>query len=146
MSSKVGTMLLRQSQRRLFPLISALVLIASTLSFVPTAYAVENPIVIENQNPGSEAWQWWKDPAISARADDVSKQIKGYASATSVNKGDSIGFYVTVNPAPQTFAIKIYRIGYYGGLGGRLMQTISGLAGTGQSACPPDATTGLIEC
>ncbi len=31
-------------------------------------------------------------------ADDTNKQIKGYASATSVNKDGSINLYVSVNP------------------------------------------------
>jgi hypothetical protein len=82
---------------------------------------------------------------MSLPADDVGKQIKGYASATSVNKGESITFYVTVTPAQQ-YTIDVYRIGYYQGLGGRLMQSIPPLQGVVQPACPVDAVTGLIEC
>jgi hypothetical protein len=37
-------------------------------------------------------------------------------------------------------------MGWYQGLGGRLMQEIDGLQGVQQPACPPDPTTGLIEC
>jgi len=40
----------------------------------------------------------------------------------------------------------VYRMGYYQGLGGRLMQSIGPLQGVAQPACPVDATTGLIEC
>src|SRR3989441_12185402 len=56
-----------------------------------------NPVVVENQQLGSANWQI--GGGSFRPADDVGKQIKGYASATSVNKGGSITFYVTVNPA-----------------------------------------------
>ena len=49
----------------------------------PDALATDdNPVVIENQKPGSEGWRIGRDG--HQRADDVSKQIKGFASRTSV--------------------------------------------------------------
>jgi len=103
------------------------------------AVAAGNPIVTENQQPGSSAWQ------LTNTADDVSKQIKGYASSASVLQGGSLTLYVTVNPA-QTYSIDVYRIGWYGGLGGRLELHAGPLTGMSQAACPPDPTTGLIAC
>jgi hypothetical protein len=106
------------------------------------AYAQgSNPIVIENQQPGSSAWRI----PFSAVGSDGTGQIKGYASAVSVNKGESVIFYVSVNPA-QTYTIDVYRLGWYQGLGGRLMQHVGPLNGAQQPACPTDAATGLIEC
>src|SRR6058998_984134 len=99
-----------------------------------------NPIVIENQQPGTSQWR------LSAKGTDAVGQIKGYASATSVNKGGNITFYVSVNPAAQNYTIDVYRIGWYQGLGGRLMQSIGPLIGVQQPTCPTDATTGMIEC
>jgi len=97
-------------------------------------------VATENQQPGSANW------AINGpAADDVGKQIKGYASATSVNKGDSITFYVSV-AAAQTYTIDVYRMGYYQGLGGRLMQSVGPLTGLAQPPCPSDVSTGLAEC
>src|ERR1700690_433238 len=84
-----------------------------------TASAQTNPIVTENQQPGTAAWDF---PTDFIGTDNVG-QIKGYASAVSINKGESITFYVSTNPA-QTFTIDVYRIGWYQGLGGRLMQHI----------------------
>jgi len=104
-----------------------------------TAAAQSNPIVIENQQPGTSQWR------IGTRGTDAVGQIKGYASATSVNKGESITFHVSTNPA-QTYTIDVYRIGWYQGLGGRLMQHIGPLDGIQQPTCPTDATTGMIEC
>jgi hypothetical protein len=105
----------------------------------PAPAADGNPIVVENQQPGTSQWQ------ISRVGSDAVGQIKGYASATSVNKGEDITFYVSVNPA-QTYTVDLYRIGWYQGLGGRLMQHIGPLQGVQQASCPTDATTGLIEC
>jgi len=100
-----------------------------------------NAIVIENQEPGTTQWR----ANFGSTASDAGGQIKGYASATSVNKGENITFYVSVNPA-QTYTIDVYRMGWYQGLGGRLVQHIGPLNGTLQPACPTDATTGMIEC
>ena len=52
---------------------------------------------------------------------------------------------MSVNPA-QTYTIDVYRIGWYQGLGGRLMQHIGPLSGVQQPTCPTDASTGMIEC
>src|SRR5437867_3640866 len=80
-----------------------------------------NPVVLENQQPGSDQWRL-NLPGFQ-EADDATGQIKGYASATSVNKGQPITFFVTVNPA-QTYTIDVYRMGWYQSKGGRLMQHI----------------------
>jgi hypothetical protein len=52
-----------------------------TIFFPLLAAAQSNPIVLENQNTGSSAWniEW------GSAGDDVTGQVKGYASATSVN-------------------------------------------------------------
>src|SRR5437879_230524 len=113
---------------------------AGVIGRPPAVAAQSNPIVIENQQPGTSQWR------LSAKGTDAVGQIKGYASATSVNKGGNITFYVSVNPAAQNYTIDVYRIGWYQGLGGRLMQSIGPLIGVQQPTCPTDATTGMIEC
>src|SRR5881392_3157317 len=65
--------------------------------------------------------------------------------ALIINKGESITFFVSVNPA-QTFTIDVYRLGWYGGAGGRLMQHVDALQGTQQETCPTDPTLGTIVC
>jgi len=116
----------------------------SNVATASTSSAASNPVVIENQLPGSNAWQLG-DLYGRPYANDTAGQIKGYASATSINKGENISFHVSVNPA-QTYTIDVYRMGWYGGLGGRLMQHIGPLNGVQETRCPVDATTGLIEC
>jgi hypothetical protein len=102
--------------------------------------AADNPIVAENAMQGSAGWRM-----SGPSADDLNGQIKGYASRTSVKQSESITLYVSVNPA-QTYHINVYRMGWYGGTGGRLRYTSATLDGVKQPDCPPDATTGLIAC
>ena len=94
-----------------------------------------------SQQSGTAAW----DIPTDRVGTDAVGQIKGYASATSVYKGEDITFFVSVNPS-QTFTVDVYRIGWYQGRGGRLMQHIGPLNGVKQPNCPTDATTGVIEC
>ncbi|HEY8300992.1 MAG TPA: N,N-dimethylformamidase beta subunit family domain-containing protein [Jatrophihabitans sp.] len=98
-----------------------------------------NPIVTENALPGTDQWR-----ITLNESDDSTRQICGFASATSVNVGDTITLFVTVNPA-QTFTLDVYRIGHYQGLGGRLMlhDSVSGIT---QPAPAADPATGMVSC
>ena len=140
--------MLRPQLARCTLLVLGLLLAAIPFSFgpalVPAARAQSaNPVVIENQQPGSDQWRL-KRPGFHL-SNDAAGQIKGYASATSVNKGQNITFYITVNPV-QTYTIDIYRVGWYGGAGGRLHQHVGPVEGVRQPACPVDSTTGLTAC
>lgn len=101
------------------------------------ASAQSNPIVLENQQSGSISWE------LNNPANDTDMQIKGFASLQSVNVGQSIDLHVHVN-VPQTFTIEIYRVGWYGGRGGRLMQSIGPLNGVPQPAPTIDTFTGMV--
>ena len=127
----------RRRRRRMIGVLLGLFLAIALMPASPAA--VDNPIVVENQQPGSSSWMWSKN------ADDVNQQIKGYASATSVNQNENLTIYVSVNPA-QNYTIDFYRFGYYQGLGARLRLHVGPLAGIQQPACPTDASTGKIEC
>ncbi|MDT4894903.1 MAG: hypothetical protein QOE97_3938, partial [Pseudonocardiales bacterium] len=105
-----------------------------------SAAAAPNPVQAENGQPGTSQWRISLTPS-----DDTNNQIMGYASATSVNLGDTITLFVTTNPV-QSYSIDVYRIGYYQGLGGRLMQSVGSLTGVSQPACPVDLTTGMVAC
>ena len=102
----------------------------------------DNPIVLENQQPGSAAWQVGLPGFLAA---DDGGQIEGYASATSVNKGEPVAFHVSVSPA-QSFSADIYRMGWYGGLGGRLLANVGPMPAARQRPCTPGADTGLVDC
>lgn len=131
--------------RSLLLLVACLSLLLTPFPSRPTALAAaSNPIVAENLQPGSDGWRIGR--AGHYVANDVSKQIKGYASRTSVEAGQSLDFHVTVSPTPQTYTLDIYRIGWYGGKGGRLMRHVGPLRGVTQPRCPMNSTTGLLQC
>ncbi|HTE66971.1 MAG TPA: N,N-dimethylformamidase beta subunit family domain-containing protein, partial [Candidatus Binatia bacterium] len=116
------------------------VMTAAPVGMSSSAAAADNPILAENQQPGTSSW-FSQGPS----GDDATGQIKGYWSATSVKQNENITLFVTVNPA-QTFTIDIYRLGWYQGSGGRQRLHAGPLQGETQAACVPDPTTGLIAC
>jgi len=68
-----------------------------------------NRIQQENRQPGTTAWQ------LTSPADN--RQIEGYASLTSVPVGGNINLFVNTKDA--TYALTVYRMGWYSGKGGR---------------------------
>ncbi|MFI6796251.1 DUF4082 domain-containing protein [Streptosporangium canum] len=95
-------------------------------------------ICIENSLPGSPPSEW-DVPTQSAN-------IEGYATQMSVNKGENAQFKVRTDAT--NYRIDIYRIGYYGGMGARLIATIEPSVALPQTqpSCLGDTTTGLIDC
>lgn len=104
-----------------------------TILFSLSAHA--NPIQDENSKPGSSRWK-----LVAGRSTD----IEGYASLTSVNVGQPIDFYVSTSGS--SFEMDFYRLGYYGGAGGREVFKVESVPGVQQPVPSPDPTTGLIEC
>jgi hypothetical protein len=114
--------------------------LAIILAAVQTAYSA-NPIQLENQKPGTLAWQIGLYPYVNSN--DTDQWIRGYASATSINRGEKITFNVTVNPyswksGAVPYYIDVYRVGWYGGSGGRLMKHLGPFTGVQQPGvdCP----------
>ena len=101
--------------------------------------SAQNPIQIENALPGTRSWQITKKYAYA-------RQIEGYASAASVNIGEGITFYVTLRDGSTHYNLEIYRMGYYGGDGGRLIFTREGIVSGPQVDPEANHTTGLAEC
>jgi hypothetical protein len=61
-----------------------------------------------------------------------------------VAAGESIDFMVSADP-PGKFTIDVFRMGYYGGRGARLMTTLGPLAGKAQPM-PPVGPRRVREC
>jgi regulation of enolase protein 1 (concanavalin A-like superfamily) len=116
---------------------ASLLLVSALLSFNPATGVAANSTQIENAKPGTTEWK------LVTRG-FASGAIEGYASLTSVNRGGQIALYV--NTAETRYTIDIFRMGFYGGTGGRRMLTTISRTGVRQPACPLDSTTGLIEC
>jgi len=95
-----------------------------------------NPIQLENRLPGTTAWQI-QTPALNG-------QISGYGSAQSVAPGQRISFFVSTKAS--RFTASIFRMGWYGGDGGRLMVSTPSLPGVLQPVPAPDPRNGLLVC
>lgn len=76
---------------------------------------------------------------------DVNHHIEGYPSRTSVAPEESLEFHVSTAPTAN-YRIDIYRLGWYGGAGGRQVVSLSEKRGKAQSIPNPDSETGIVEC
>ncbi len=100
-------------------------------------------IKAENEKPGTLDWQLTYtrvDPKTLYR----SPMIEGYCSKQSVKAGESIDIFVSTNPATP-FHIDVFRLGYYGGKGGRHMTRLGPFDGKAQPT-PPVGDQRLREC
>jgi hypothetical protein len=78
-------------------------------------------VVSERNKPGTP---WRIKPATPA-------DIAGYADRTSVRPGEPVGLYVSTNA--QTFAIRVFRMGWYRGVLARQTGLLGPFAGVAQS-------------
>jgi hypothetical protein len=96
------------------------------------ARATANPVQRENLQSGTTDWLLTSiEPiAVNVRDDRYRRQraIEGYVSHTSIRAGQTLTAYVSTNPA-SSYRVAIYRLGYYGGKGGRLMKTLGPFPG-----------------
>jgi hypothetical protein len=115
----------------------------TSLPLLSHAAETTNPIRQENARPGTRDWMLAKtgvDPATRYRC----PWIEGYCSHASAKPGETIHFFVSTNPASR-FTIDVYRLGYYGGDGGRHMTRLGPLKGTVQPD-PPTGAKRLRNC
>jgi hypothetical protein len=111
----------------------------SSAAFGQNCSAPANPIEAENCLPGNPESQW----DVAGAGDPT---IQGFATDISVNVGRTVTFKVKTDA--DAYTIEIYRMGYYAGMGARLITTLRPSATLPQSqpACLSDATTGLVDC
>ncbi len=109
-------------------LVALLVLLGAVVVPAPSlAQAGPNPIQIENAKPGTTNWEL---PGMGPHTlPTPSTEIEGYASQISVAPGDTLQLHVSTASNNEQYRIEIYRLGWYGGDGGRLI------------ACLPSCTT-----
>src|SRR5262245_43779921 len=121
---------------------AAAVVTVAWLALPSSAAAVTcpNPVPVLQENncegPGTTAW----------RTTNYSTTIAAYADTPSVNLGQSVPLKIGRNGA-GTINIGVYRMGYYGGTGGRLVHSANNLSVTNNIACStPDSTFGKSDC
>ena len=105
----------------------------------------EGPNVIQQENKREGATDW---QLTRVRVDKPNGcrnvAIEGYCSKQSVAAGEKLQIMVSTQPA-EKFHIEIFRTGYYGGRGARLMTTLGPFAGQPQPVPTPNERT-LHEC
>lgn len=101
-----------------------------------------NPIQQENQLPGTTAWRVTKESPFDDKTFRY-PYIEGYASTTSAIAGDTVSFSVSTNQ--PRFTADIYRLGWYQGKGGRLLQSIPDIPGHFYPMPAMDPQTGLVQ-
>jgi len=104
------------------------------------APCASNPVACENALPGAPADAWRVDGAGDP-------SIQGFATTMSVQHGEPVSFKVST-PAAE-FRIDVYRLGWYGGRGARLVAALPAAVTAPQTQ--PSCTvatdaTGLIDC
>jgi hypothetical protein len=107
--------------------------------FAPCDPPAANAIACENSKNGTSPSQW----DISGAGDP---NIQGFATEISVNRGETVRFKIDTNSSD--YRLDIYRLGYYGGLGARLITTVqpSATLPQAQPPCLTESSTGLIDC
>jgi hypothetical protein len=134
--------------RRLLRIAAAAILAGCVLFGVPSAHAQAvaaacgpdgNPVACENTQPGTPQSVW----DVSAGEGTT---IQGFADPFSVNLGGTINFKIE-SPA-TSYNIDIYRMGYYGGDGARLITSLTPNISVSQNqpSCNTNTATGLVDC
>jgi hypothetical protein len=93
-------------------------------------------VAAENARPGTNAWE--------ITGPQTADGIQGYASLVQAQVGQVVTLYVSTQ-APS-FHVEAYRMGYYQGLGGRLVWTSPAATGVVQPTCPVAGTTNMVHC
>jgi len=109
---------------------------------VPTA-GPQPAIAAENSNRGTSSWR------LPGPAQDVGGlrrgDVAGYVSAQAVGPGQRERIYVDA-PGAGVVRIRVFRIGWYGGAGGREVLVSNRLRAQTQPPCVHRNATGLTEC
>jgi hypothetical protein len=109
---------------------------------VPTQGAPPS-IAAENRAAGTTAWR------LRGPADEIGGEahgaIAGYVAEQAIAPGEVERVYVSA-PGARTVTLRVYRMGWYGGRGGRLVLQSAALPARSQPACTHRFTTGLTEC
>ena len=106
-----------------------------------------NVVQAENRKPGTTEWLLGRPKTDPNAAPEMLYQrmrgIEGYVSHTSIRAGETLTAFVSVSP-PARYRVTVFRMGHYGGAGGRLMTALGPLTGTTQPE-PVELDRQLVE-
>lgn len=136
-------------RKELYLFVIGLFMLTVNITKAQTPTPTPNPVVTENELKGSDKWKIpCTGTGCAGQLPALSREIEGYASHTSINKGSStpITFYVNLSDGSTTFSMHFYRMGWYQGKGARLIFERNNIAGKHQPLSQSDSGTGLLEC
>jgi hypothetical protein len=93
-------------------------------------------VIDQNKLPGTSAWR--------ITGTQTPDGIMGYTNRPQARLGQTVDVYVSTQ-AP-TFTIEAFRMGYYQGLGARLVWTSRRLTGVVQPSCNASAPLYMVQC
>jgi hypothetical protein len=147
-----------------------LVAVLSTATTAATPPSPQNPIAAENRLAGSKGWesgilaagpatageddQHHGDDSRAARAAQGALSgaasgaydpgpISAYTGQVSVDHGSPVDLYVSTSR--PSYNVEVYRMGWYGGSGARLIRSYANLPGIDPGVPAPDPSTGLVD-
>jgi hypothetical protein len=97
----------------------------------------------ENQRAGTSDWLL-KNTRVDLKTKYRCPWIEGFCSRTSVRAGETLQIFVSTNPV-SSFSLDIYRMGFYGGAGGRHVLRLDSIRGKVQPE-PEIGKNRLREC
>ncbi len=100
-------------------------------------------IAAENRNRGTRGWRL-PGPALDVGG-LAHGGVAGYVASPAISPGFIQRIYVSA-PGSATVRIRVFRIGWYGGAGGREVLSSDSLRVTPQPPCAHRFLTGLTEC
>ncbi len=106
-----------------------------------------NPVQLENREPGTSDWLITRVEGVTSQSRDGryerQRAIEGYVSHTSIRAGGVLTGFVSTNPKAP-YRVDVFRMGFYGGAGGRLIQQLGPLEGHVQAE-PVEGEQQLID-
>jgi hypothetical protein len=100
-------------------------------------------IAAENTHPGTTAWRL---PGPTADVGGLARgNVVGYVAQQGLRPGDTQRIYVDA-PGARRVRIRVFRMGWYGGMGGREALVSRLLPIVPQPPCTHRSATGLTEC
>ncbi len=117
------------------PRVTSTTTTSTTLPEIPARIGITSPrVYLENQWPGTTAWQV---------SQSTSGAIEGYATTVSAQAGEQVP--IAVSTEDPTFHAEVYRMGWYQGLGARLVWQSPEIPGAVQADPIEDPVTNMVE-
>ena len=133
----------RQANRHRVVAVGTLISTGGSYRWLVNTDGAQPTVAAENRHAGTTAWRL---PGPPAQVGGVARgDVAGYAGKESVHVGQTERIYVSATGS-RTVRIRIFRMGWYGGKGGREVLASQPLKLVAQPSCAHSFTTGLTQC